>query len=164
MYYSLFAFVSVKIDISYRLRAVSLFSWSVKQNAQDTQMTTRVTEGARRERLPPSFLASRVSRLASRVSRLAASPLNARARVHSPYQIWRKGETARSLYIICHSSQLPLLKKNRESKIMYNETQPSYNQPLYNEKTTVVGITFPLLPVPGPDLEIRGGAVIQILT
>ena len=111
----------------------------------------------RRERLPLSFLASRVSRL-------AASPLNARARVHSPYQIWRKGETARSLYIICHSSQLPLLKKNRESKIMYNETQPSYNQPLYNEKTTVVGITFPLLPVPGPDLEIRGGAVIQILT
>ena len=150
MYYSLFVFVSVKIDISYRLRAVSLFSWSVKQNARDTQMTTRVTEGARRERLPPSFLASRVSRL-------AASPLNARARVHSPYQIWRKGETARSLYIICHSSQLPLLKKNRESKIMYNETQSSYNQPLYNEKTTVVGITFPLLPVPDPDLEIRGG-------
>ena len=104
-----------------------------------------------------SRLASRVSRLASRVSRLAASPLNARARVHSPYQIWRKGETARSLYIICHSSQPPLLKKNRESKIMYNETQSSYNQPLYNEKTTVVGITFPLLPVLDPDLEIRGG-------
>ena len=40
---------------------------------------------------------------------------------------------------------------------MYNETQPSYNQPLYNEKTTVVGITFPLLPVPDADLEIRGG-------
>ena len=38
-----------------RLRAVSLFSWSVGQNARDTQMTTRVTEGARRERpLPPS--------------------------------------------------------------------------------------------------------------
>ena len=33
-----------------RLRAVSLFSWSVEQNARDTQMTTRVTEGARRER------------------------------------------------------------------------------------------------------------------
>ena len=42
-----------------RLRAVSLFSWSVEQNARDTQMTTRVTEGARRERLPPSFLVSR---------------------------------------------------------------------------------------------------------
>ena len=27
-----------------RLRAVSLFSWSVEQNARDTQMTTRVTE------------------------------------------------------------------------------------------------------------------------
>ena len=43
----------------------SLFSWSVEQNARDTQMNTRVTEGARRERLffllglPPSFLASR---------------------------------------------------------------------------------------------------------
>ena len=33
-----------------RLRAVSLFSWSVEQNARDTQMTTRVTEAARRER------------------------------------------------------------------------------------------------------------------
>ena len=41
-----------------RLRAVSLFSWSVEQIARDTQLTTRVTEGARRER-PPSFLASR---------------------------------------------------------------------------------------------------------
>ena len=33
-----------------RLRAVSLFSWSVEQNARDTQMTMRVTEGARHER------------------------------------------------------------------------------------------------------------------
>ena len=48
------------------LRAVSLFSLSVKQNARHTQMTTRVTEGARS-------------------TRLAALPLNARARVHSPY-------------------------------------------------------------------------------
>ena len=38
-----------------RLRAVSFFSWSVEQNARDTQMTTRVTEGA--------ALVSRVSRL-----------------------------------------------------------------------------------------------------
>ena len=45
------------------------FSLSVEQNARDTQMTTRVTKGARRER--PCF------------SRLAASPLNACARVHS---------------------------------------------------------------------------------
>ena len=42
-----------------RLRAVSLFSWFVEQNARDTQMTTCVTEGVRRERLPPSFLTSR---------------------------------------------------------------------------------------------------------
>ena len=33
-----------------RLRAVSLFSWSVEQNAQDTQMAARVTEGATPER------------------------------------------------------------------------------------------------------------------
>ena len=33
-----------------RLRAVSLFSLSVKQNTQDTQMTTRETEGTRLER------------------------------------------------------------------------------------------------------------------
>ena len=49
----------------------SLFSCSLKQNARDTQMTTRVTEGARRCR--------------SRFSCLAASPLNAHARVHSPH-------------------------------------------------------------------------------
>ena len=53
-----------------RLQAVSLFSWSVEQNARDTQMTTRVTEGAR---------------MCPRFSRLRASPLNARPRVHSAY-------------------------------------------------------------------------------
>ena len=46
-----------------RLRVGSLFSWSIEQNARDTQMTTRVTEGARR---PPRCL--------------AASPLNAPVR------------------------------------------------------------------------------------
>ena len=51
-----------------RLRAVSHFSCSVEQNARDTQMTTRVTEGRRH-----------------RFSRLADSPLNARARVYFPY-------------------------------------------------------------------------------
>ena len=56
-----------------RLRAVSLFSWSVEQNARDTQITTRVTEGARRERLPPSFLASRG--VATQRSRARAVPL-----------------------------------------------------------------------------------------
>ena len=43
-----------------RVRAVSLFSWSVEQMAPDTPMTTRVTEGARQER---HALVSRVSRL-----------------------------------------------------------------------------------------------------
>ena len=47
-------------NVSCRFRAVSLcFFWSVEQNARDMQMTTRVTESTRRERLPPSFLASR---------------------------------------------------------------------------------------------------------
>ena len=62
----------------FRLRVVSLFSWSVEQNVQNTQMTTRVTEGARRERHDNLFSGCR-----PRFSRLAASPLNARARVHS---------------------------------------------------------------------------------
>ena len=66
-----------------RLRAVSLFSCSVEQSARDTQMTTRVTEGARRERhsnyfllgLPPSLLASRVSRLRRSTLACASTPL-----------------------------------------------------------------------------------------
>ena len=62
----------------FRLRAVSLFAWSVEQNVQDTQIITRVTEGARRERHDNLFSGCR-----PRFSRLAASPLNARARVHS---------------------------------------------------------------------------------
>ena len=68
----------------HRQRAVSLFSWSVEQNARDTQMTTRVTEGARRERHDKRRLFF-FSGCLPRFSRLAASPLNARARVHSPY-------------------------------------------------------------------------------
>ena len=36
--------------LRHRLRTVSLFSWSIEQNARDTQMTTRVTEGARRKK------------------------------------------------------------------------------------------------------------------
>ena len=38
--------VMAKRHLRIRLRAVSLFSWSVEQNARDTQITTRVTEGA----------------------------------------------------------------------------------------------------------------------
>ena len=44
---------------NHRLRTVSLFPWSVAQNTRDTQMTTRMTEGAKRER---HDLVSRVSR------------------------------------------------------------------------------------------------------
>ena len=48
--------VYVESSLTDRLRAVSLFSWTVEQNVRDTQTTTRVTKGAR---LPPSFLAFR---------------------------------------------------------------------------------------------------------
>ena len=56
-----------------RLRAVSLFSWSVEQNARDTQMTTRVTEGARQGR--HNALVSRVSRLRRSTLARACTPL-----------------------------------------------------------------------------------------
>ena len=65
----------------YTIRAVSLFSWSVDQNARETQMTTRVTEGARQERHDKSF-SSRAATLLSRVSGLRRSTP---ARVHSSY-------------------------------------------------------------------------------
>jgi len=71
-----------KVEGKCRLRAVSLFSWSVEQNARDTQMTTRVTEGPRRERLPPSFLAS--------------SPLNAHARALPLLNLKKKRDCSQS--------------------------------------------------------------------
>ena len=70
-----------------RLLAVSLFSSFVEQNVGDTQMTTRVTEGARRERHKKRaylFSNSWAADLVSHVS-LAASPFDARARVPSPH-------------------------------------------------------------------------------
>ena len=54
-----------------RLPALSLFSWSVEQNAQ-TQMTTCLNEGARGER-SPSFLAPRG--FAAQRSRARALPV-----------------------------------------------------------------------------------------
>ena len=57
-----------------RLRAVSLFSLTVEQNARDTQMTTRETEGTRQERHDKALI--------SGVLQLCRSTL---ARVHSPY-------------------------------------------------------------------------------
>ena len=65
----------------YTIRAVSLFSWSVDQNARETQMTTRVTEGARQERHDKSS-SSPSAALLSRVSGLRRSTP---ARVHSSY-------------------------------------------------------------------------------
>ena len=69
-----------------RLLAVSLFSSFVEQNVRDTQMTTRVTEDARRERHKKRayLFSSWAADLVSRVS-LAASPFDARARVPSPH-------------------------------------------------------------------------------
>ena len=82
--------VSTKCWDNARLRTVSLFCWCVEQNAQDTQMTTRVTEGTRWERHEKGeatlfFFSGRRPRF----SLLS----DARARVHSPHKIWRKGET-----------------------------------------------------------------------
>ena len=48
----------VNLTISYTTSCLS-FVYSVEQTARDTIMTTRLSESARRERLPPSFLASR---------------------------------------------------------------------------------------------------------
>ena len=82
------------------------FLRSVEQNARDTQMTTRMTEGARRERLffllglPPSFLASRG--FDAQRSRARALPLL------NP----KKRETARSLHfptLLAFSSSFLLL-------------------------------------------------------
>ena len=72
-----------------RLRAVSLFSWSVEQNARDKQMTTRVTEGARRERHDA---------LVSRVSRLRRSTL---ARACTPLTKFTKSEEKERLLAVC---------------------------------------------------------------
>lgn len=57
---------------------VPLLSQSVELNAQNTTMTTRVTEGR------PRF------------SRLAASPLDARVHVHSSRNLKKKGDCSRS--------------------------------------------------------------------
>ena len=82
---SLLNLVRLLIQGALRLQAVSLFAWSVEKIARNTQMTTRVTEGARRERhdkreslffllgLPPSFLA--YSGFAAQRSRARVLPL-----------------------------------------------------------------------------------------
>ena len=57
-----------------RLRAVSLFSWSFEQNVRDTQMTMRVTKGARRER-QAAALVSCLLRLCRSTLALACTPL-----------------------------------------------------------------------------------------
>ena len=95
---AVFLLLSRQLRARLRLLAVSLFSSFVEQNVRDTQMTTRVTEGARRERHKKRayLFSSWTADLVSHVS-LAASPFDARARVHSPHSIWRKRETACSL-------------------------------------------------------------------
>ena len=81
-----FLLLSRQLRARLRLLAVSLFSSFVEQNVGDTQMTTRVTEGARRERHKKRayLFSSWAADLVSRVS-LAASPFDARARVPSPH-------------------------------------------------------------------------------
>ena len=52
----------------------SLFSWSFEQNVRDTQMTMRVTKGARRER-QAAALVSYLLRLCRSTLALACTPL-----------------------------------------------------------------------------------------
>ena len=81
-----------------RLRAVSLFSWSVEQNARDTQMTTRVTEGARRERHDQRETTTFFfSGCRPRFSRLAASPLNTRVRALRLLNVKKKRDSSQSM-------------------------------------------------------------------
>ena len=82
---SLLNLVTLLIQGALRLRAVSLFACSVEKIARNTQMTTRVTEGARQERpdkreslffllgLPLSFLVSRC--IVAQRSRVRVLPL-----------------------------------------------------------------------------------------
>ena len=83
---AVFLLLSCQLRACLRLLAVSLLSSFVEQNVRDTQMTTRVTEGARRERHKKRayLFSSWAADLVSRVS-LAASPFDARARVPSPH-------------------------------------------------------------------------------
>ena len=69
-----------------RLRTVSLFSWSVEQNARDTQMTTRETGEAFFSCYRPRF------------SRLAALPLNARARALPFLNLKKQRDRSRSTW------------------------------------------------------------------
>ena len=76
-----------------RLRTVSLFSWSVEQNARDTQMTTRVTEGARRERLS-SLAAALVSRVGFAAQRSrACTPLSKSEETERLLAVYLRGHT-----------------------------------------------------------------------
>ena len=82
---SLLNLVTLLIQGALRLREVSLFACSVEKIARNTQMTTRVTEGARQERpdkreslffllgLPLSFLVSRC--IVAQRSRVRVLPL-----------------------------------------------------------------------------------------
>ena len=81
-----------------RLRAVSLFSWSIKQNARDTQMTTQVywrreTGEVRKKR--DSLFSSRAAAHVSRNSRLRRSTL---ARVCTPLTKSKENERLLAVY------------------------------------------------------------------
>ena len=86
-----------------RLRAVSLFSWSVKQNARDKQMTTRVTVGARRE---SHYLVSRVSRFRRSTLARACTPLTKSEEKERLLAVYWKALTARKCFV--HYTLSPL--------------------------------------------------------
>ena len=82
-----------------RLREVSLFCWSVEQNARDTQMTTRVTEGARRE------ISSRASAPVSRVSCNPVTKSEEKGRLRAFYW-WPAMSTIGESQAISHSNDI----------------------------------------------------------
>ena len=93
-------------------QCVSIFFWSVEQNARDTQMTTCVIEGAKRERLPPLFLASRG--FTAQRSRARALPLlnlkKKRDCSQSTFPVVIRILSILKFFVCCHHSDIDFTK------------------------------------------------------
>ena len=88
---------------------------SVEQNVRDTQMTTRVTEGARLAR-PPSFLASRGFDARARVPSLTSTKSEEKGRLLAVYLQRRLCERLLLLNITPQSTRL---EKNRSDNLKF---------------------------------------------
>ena len=113
-------------SFDFRLWAVSLFSWSVDQNARDTQMTTRVTEGARRERHD----SSRAAALFSRVSRLRRSTL---ARACTPLTKSEEKERLLAVYSTSSTVCVPISLTHQPLLGQYALVFPMVILPIFNK-------------------------------